>query len=91
MTGEGAPKPSIEEQVLLKIGYGQHLDTPLNIGSPATGRNFLDAYGDSPHRQETEDLLIGFLDLPETDPDYEPTKAYIITYIEAALRPREET
>jgi hypothetical protein len=87
MTGEGAPKPSIEEQVLLKLGYGQQLDTPLSIGEPAKGRNFLDAYGNSPQRQHTEDLLNGFLDMPETDPDYEPMKAYLTTYLESQFGP----
>lgn len=82
MTGEFEPKPSIEERVLVRLGYEHCLDTPLEEGAPTVGRHFLDAYGDSPKRQDTEDLLHGFADMPETDPDYGATKAYITRFIE---------
>lgn len=86
-TGEGEPKQSLEEQVLIKLGYGHSLDKPVTGGAPATGRNFLDAYGDSPHRQDTADLLSGFLDMAETDPDYEQTKNYISRFLKPQFGP----
>lgn len=82
MTGEVEPIPSIEERVLVRLGYEHCLDTPLGDGVPTVGRNFLDAYGDSLKRQDTEDLLHGFADMSETDPDYEATKAHITRYVE---------
>jgi hypothetical protein len=87
MTGEQEPQPSIEERVLRELGYEDCLDTPVDEGGNITGRNFLDAYGDSPKRQDTEDLLYGFDDMSPADPDYEATKAYITRFIDAKLRP----
>lgn len=86
MTAESEPKPSIEERVLVRLGYEHCLDTPLEEGGP-TGRHFLDAYGDSPQRQKTEDLLHGFADMPPSDPDYEATRAYITGFIEPKYGP----
>ena len=82
MTSESEPELSIEERVLVRLGYAHCLDTPLEEGEPTVGRHFLNAYGDSPKRQDTEDLLQGFVDMPETDPDYGATKAYITRFIE---------
>ena len=91
MPGESAPSPTLEERVLIRLGYTGVLDTPVEPGSSIRGRNFLDAYSQTPagqqHRQETEELLEGFLDMPESDPDYEATRAYILPFIEARFGP----
>jgi len=87
MTGEQEPQPSIEERVLRELGYEDCLDTPLGKGVNITGRHFLDAYGGSPKRQDTEDLLYGFADMSPTDPDYEATKTYITRFIEPYFGP----
>lgn len=87
MTGESEPKPSIEERALVKLGYEHCLDTPLEEGVPIVGRRFLDAYGDSPIRQHTEDELYYFLDLSETDPDFARMQARLTRVIETYYGP----
>ncbi len=82
MAAESEPKPSIEERALIRLGYQHCLDARLEEGSPTVGRHFLDAYGNSPKRQDTEDLLQGFLEMSETDPDYGAAKAYITRFVE---------
>lgn len=84
MTGETEPQPTLEESALIELGYGHCLDTPLGVGegSLVTGRNFLDAYGNSPKRQDTEDLLRGFVGMSHDDPDYEAAKSYLRRFIE---------
>jgi hypothetical protein len=82
MTGEAEPQPTIEERALVRLGYEHCLDTPLEEGAPTVGRYFLDAYGNSPKRQDTEDLLRGFVDMDEADPDYPATRTYITRFIE---------
>jgi hypothetical protein len=77
----------IEEWVLTNLGYGYRLDTPISEKSTIQGRNFLDAYGQSPHRQDTEDLLLEFKDMEPTDPDYEATKNYIMRFLQAQFGP----
>lgn len=77
----------IEEWILTKLGYGHCLDMIVSPGSTITGRNFLDAYGESPHRQKTEDILEGFKDMDSSDPDYDATKAYISRFLEAQFGP----
>jgi len=80
----------IEEWTLLGLGYGHCLDTPVAEGD-VRGRNFLDAYGDSPHRGETEDLLEGFKDMDPTDPDYVSTRTYVMGFLEAKFGPPAPT
>ena len=80
-------EPRIEEWALTSLGYGHCLDASVGGNLPVQGRNFLDAYGDSPHRQNTEDLLLEFKDMDPTDPDYEPTKQYILRFLKAQFGP----
>jgi len=82
VTGETEPKPTVEAQVLTALGYAHCLDAPVGEAGVVVGRNFLDVYGDSPHREQTEDLLHGFAAMAPTDPDYEATKAYLTRFIE---------
>jgi hypothetical protein len=77
---------SIEAWTLVELGYSHTLDVPLP-GSDILGKDFLSAYGDSPHREATEDLLEGFKDMDPAEPDYEPTKTYILRYLEAQFGP----
>lgn len=84
------PQPRDEELTLIALGFEQYLDSPITVtatGVKVTGRNFLDAYKDPEKRQDTQDLLRGFLDLDQNDPDYEPTKIYILTFLNARFRP----
>jgi hypothetical protein len=78
---------SIEEWILTKLGYSHCLDTTISPDSTVTGRNFLEAYGESPHRQSTEDILEGFKDMDPSDPDYETARAYILRFLEAQFGP----
>lgn len=76
----------IEEWTLRTLGYEGFLDQEFG-GYGVVGRNFLDAYGASPHRQNTEDLLEGFRDMDETDPDYEGMKEYILRFLRTQIGP----
>lgn len=77
----------IEEWTLSHLGYGHCLDAAVSEESEVKGRNFLDAYGQSPHRQDTEDLLLEFRDMDPSDPDYEATKVYILRFLKAQFGP----
>lgn len=92
MAGEGEPpQPRIEHLVLVKLGLEQLLDQPVYGGSPATGANFLDAYpDDSPHRTETEDILLAFDEMDAADPDYQQTRELILARLLPAFRPPQE-
>ncbi len=84
MSAEMEPQPSIEEQILQKFGYSHCLDMQLAGGDqPVLGRNFLSVYGASPHREQTENLLYGFLDMNTSDPGYRETEGVIATYLGA--------
>lgn len=77
----------IEEWTLNALGYSHCLDVAVTDDSTVLGRNFLDAYGESPHRQKTEDRLDGFRDMDASDPDYEDSKAYILRFLKAKFGP----
>jgi hypothetical protein len=84
MSAEVEPQPSVEEQILNTFGYSHCLDMQLTPGDqPVLGRNFLLVYGASPHREETENLLYGFLGMDASDPDYAATKQVIAAYLGA--------
>lgn len=87
MQYEYEPQPRLEEEVLVRLGYEHCLDTPLEAGGPIVGRNFLDVYQNAPKRQDTEDLLQGFIEMSKADPDYAATKAYITRFIETFFGP----
>lgn len=93
-TAETEPELRLEERALTKIGYGHILDNEIALpGRPIVqGRNFLDAYGDSPHRQNTETILEA-LDLTDpTDPDYAQLRAYILQFLRPTFgEPMPET
>jgi hypothetical protein len=86
-SGEFERQPSVEEKALVRLGYEHVLDAPIEEGSAITGRNFLDAYGDSPKRQETEELLAEFSEMKEGDPGYDAMKKYITRFIQAVYGP----
>lgn len=81
-TAETEPELRLEERALTKIGYGHCLDTEIAVGSTTvSGRNFLDAYGDSPHRQNTENMLLALELLDQSDPDYAQLRDYILHFL----------
>jgi hypothetical protein len=83
---EPVSTPTIEEWTLERLGYAHCLDQELFIGgNPVVARNFLACYGNSPHRQNTEDLLEGFRMMDPSDADYEATKQYIGGYLKTIL------
>jgi hypothetical protein len=83
MTAELEPRPSLEAQVLVRLGYGHCLDMPLGEGSPLVGRQFLDTYSDPVKRQHTEDTLTAFIDTPESDPDFAELRDALMPYMQA--------
>jgi|GEM_PF-1472454 len=89
MTVEAAAEPParIEEQVLAALGYSERqLDAPVGGAAPGiTGRNFLEGYGASPMRTETEDTLYGFMAMDPADPDYPAMRTYVATFLTAYL------
>ncbi len=81
---ETLPETRIEEEVLITLGYEHALDVVIGDNKLVTGRNFLDAYPeDSPHRQSTEDLLIGFRHMDSEDADYDEIRQLLLTYFDA--------
>lgn len=87
------PEERIEAQALTMLGYSHCLNTVVTdeAGQPVintqgevvTGQNFLDAYGDSPHRENTENLLYGFIGMHPSHPAYEKVKAIILLAFDA--------
>jgi hypothetical protein len=88
---------STEARILTDLGYAHVLGNPVPASSPGAepdvlAENFLDAYpDDSPHRQETEDLLTGYLAMDPSDPDYPATRRHILRYVETWFGPPEGT
>ena len=92
---EGEPAAwRIEEQVLLRLGLEELLDKPVQVGNQevgATGANFLDAYpAGSSHREQTEDILTEFAAMSTSDPDYQQTKDYILSWLRASFEPAQQ-
>jgi hypothetical protein len=77
MTGETPAQPRVE----------RYLTRPTSVGQPAYGYNFLDAYGDSPRRKQTEAEIDVFLGMSEDDPNYERVSKYISLHVETLLNP----
>lgn len=80
---------TIEQQTLIAFGYEHVADQIFEIGGKSfAGRNFLDAYGDSPHRQTTEAILRGFFaSNPKTDPNHNSKRAYVASFLEPVFGP----
>lgn len=83
---------SIETWALRELGYAAVVGNPLPDTKPQVlAGNFLDAYpADSAHRQATEDLLEGYRDMKETDPDdpdLEAIERLIMRYFETWFGP----
>ncbi|HET9174317.1 MAG TPA: hypothetical protein VFN56_03485 [Candidatus Saccharimonadales bacterium] len=90
MTGELEPQPRIEEVLLSVLGRTDCIDKPVpGEGVPVFGRNFLDAYGTSPKRQSTENLIYEFTHMTPNDPDYDATKTFIVRFIDGVFGPLE--
>lgn len=84
--------PRIEEWALVTLGYQEFLDTVVKTsedGTPIFGKNFLDAYGNSPHRTDTENLLIGLKDMDPEEEDYKDVEDYIKTFLDTYFKLRE--
>lgn len=80
---ETEPEQRLEARALTRLGYGHCLDTDVVLPGGATvqGRNFLDGYGNSPHRQDTEKILQAFELIERDDPNYETLRTYILHFL----------
>lgn len=78
---------TLEARALAACGFGKYVYQPVALGDQVVegvfGHNFLSAYGDSPHRQRTEELLDAFLNMSPDDPDYADTREYLEVYFQA--------
>ena len=81
--GETLPEPRLEEVALTRLGYGHCLDKEIALpnGTVVTGRNFLDGYGGSPHKQGTQDMLEAFRSMDPSDELYGATTVYITRFL----------
>lgn len=85
---------TLEARALIASGYGHHVLSPVRLRGQVVegvfGYNFLAAYGaDSPHRQETEELLEAFVELLPDDPDYADTREYVGAHFQAYFEDAE--
>lgn len=88
MIGETEPPVSIEEEIMIAIGFGDRLDEEVAPG--VTARHFLDAYPEgSEHRDRTENELYYFADLTPDHPDYEPMRQRFQTMLGTYLNGRQ--
>src|ERR1700756_3364910 len=87
---------SIEAWVLTEFKYADLLGKPIPKTSPGgeTGvlaEDFLNAYPkDSPHRQDTQDLLEWFRDADPAHPHYQVIKDDISRHLKALFGPPPE-
>lgn len=96
-TGE---RLSNEAVALARLGYAHVLgkpipkDTLVRLGAKhvldrtVLSENFLEAYPEnSPHLQQTADVLEEFRDIDPTHPDYPGVSEFILTYFETIFGP----